>query len=330
MRGLRTEIIRDPGTFEDLEPCWWQLWGRSISATPFQSPAWLIPWWRTFAPGDLTAIAVWSGDELAGLAPLYIERHNGGQRLLPIGISLSDYLDILSAPELEAETEAAIAEAALSLEWSQWILPDLSADAISLSLELPNAEERRSMAHAACPVLLLDGDRTLARSVPARRRRQLRRAERAARRRGAVIVSRGESDPQTFLDRLIRLHGARWTGHGGGVLSDTAVEFHRRALPRLADNGLARCLTIQIDDAVVGAYYGFHHRDRAYAYLGGFDPAYAGESPGAILIGHAITGAASEGALEFDFLRGREGYKYGWGAKDRWTAQKVWTRSASP
>ncbi|TIV26500.1 MAG: GNAT family N-acetyltransferase, partial [Mesorhizobium sp.] len=106
--------------------------------------------------------------------------------------------------------------------------------------------------------------------------------------------------------------------------SDLAVEFHRRALPRLADNGLARCLTIEIGDAVVGAYYGFHHRDRAYAYLGGFDPAYAEESPGAILIGHAIAEAANEGAREFDFLRGREGYKYGWGANDRWTAQKVW------
>ncbi|BCM17894.1 hypothetical protein MJ8_16600 [Mesorhizobium sp. J8] len=328
MSGLRTEIIRDARAFVDLEPHWWQLWRLSISATPFQSPAWLIPWWQTFAPGDLAAIAVWSGDALAGLAPLYVERHDRGQRLLPIGISLSDYLDILCVPELEAKAGAAIADAVLSLEWSQWIQPDLSADALSMWLELPNTEESRAMAHAACPVLLLDGDRTLARSVPARRRRQLRRAERAARRRGAVVVSRNESDPQIFLDELVRLHGARWVGHGGGVLSDMAVEFHRKALPRLADSGLARCLTIQIGDAIVGAYYGFHHRNRAYAYLGGFDPAYADESPGAILIGHAIAGAAHEGAREFDFLRGRESYKYGWGAKDRWTAQKVWTRSA--
>ncbi|TGT74827.1 GNAT family N-acetyltransferase [bacterium M00.F.Ca.ET.159.01.1.1] len=327
MGGLRTEIISDTSAFEDLEPHWWQLWRQSISATPFQSPAWLIPWWQTFAPGDLVAIAVWSADALVGLAPLYVERHDHGRRLLPIGISLSDYLDILCAPELEAKVGAAIADAVLSLRWSQWILPDLAPDALAMSLDLPNVEKHRAMAHVACPVLPLDCDRTLADSVPARRRR---RAERAARRRGAVIVNRSESDLQRFLDRLIRLHGARWAGHGGGVLSDMAVEFHRRALPRLADSGMARCLTIQIGDAVVGAYYGFHHRDRAYAYLGGFDPAYADESPGAILIGHAIAGAVSEGAREFDFLRGRESYKYDWGAKDRWTAQKVWMRSAPP
>jgi CelD/BcsL family acetyltransferase involved in cellulose biosynthesis len=326
MGGLRTEIIRDPGALEDLEPCWWRLWSRSVAATPFQSPAWLIPWWQTFAPGDLAAIAVWSGDDLAGLAPLYLERHVRGPRLLPIGISLSDYLDILCVPDLKAEAGAAIADAALSLEWSQWILPDLPADAVSLSLELPNAEEHLSMAHA-CPVLPLDRGRTLASTVPARRRRQLRRAEKAARRRGAVVVSRCESDPGMFVDKLIGLHGARWADRGGGVLSDLAVGFHRRALPRLAQSGLARCLTIEIGDAAVGAYYGFHHRDRAYAYLGGFDPAFAAESPGAILIGHAISMAEREGGREFDFLRGREAYKYGWGASDRWTAQKLWTRT---
>ncbi|TIM67791.1 MAG: GNAT family N-acetyltransferase, partial [Mesorhizobium sp.] len=93
---------------------------------------------------------------------------------------------------------------------------------------------------------------------------------------------------------------------------------------------LARCWLMEIDGAVVGAYYGFHHHDRAYAYLGGFDPAYASESPGAILIGKAIAEAVQDGAREFDFLRGRESYKYSWGAKDRWTIQRVWTRSASP
>ncbi|RUX44983.1 GNAT family N-acetyltransferase, partial [Mesorhizobium sp. M7A.F.Ca.CA.002.09.1.1] len=65
----------------------------------------------------------------------------------------------------------------------------------------------------------------------------------------------------------------------------------------------------------------------AYAYLGGFDPAYAEESPGAILIGHAIVESIREDAREFDFLRGQEAYKYGWGAADRWTMRRVWTRS---
>jgi CelD/BcsL family acetyltransferase involved in cellulose biosynthesis len=35
------------------------------------------------------------------------------------------------------------------------------------------------------------------------------------------------------------------------------------------------------------------------------------------MIGHAVEQAAAEGLLEFHFLRGREPYKYAWGAVDR-------------
>ncbi|MGX8008951.1 GNAT family N-acetyltransferase [Mesorhizobium sp. ORM8.1] len=330
MNDPRTEIIRDRDAFERIESSWWRLWSQSASATPFQSPAWLLPWWRAFAPGDLAAIAMWSGDDLIGLAPLYIERHALGARLLPIGISLSDYLDILCAPGGEQHVGPAIAKAALSLDWSQWILPDLPVEAIALPLAMAGTHEERHAGHAVCPVLTLDGDETLSGSVPARRRRQLRRAHRAAQQRGRVVIAPAQSDPELFLDELVRLHGARWAGQGDGVLADpTVVGFHRDALPRLTANGLARCWTMKIGDAVVGAYYGFHHRGRAYAYLGGFDPAYTEESPGAILIGNAIIGATREGAREFDFLRGRESYKYAWGALDRWTMQKIWTRQTS-
>ncbi|PBB84669.1 MULTISPECIES: GNAT family N-acetyltransferase [unclassified Mesorhizobium] len=329
MSGLCAEIIREQDALEGLEAPWWRLWSQCISATPFQSPAWLLPWWQAFMPGDLAVVAVWSGTDLVGLAPLYLERHASGSRLLPIGISLSDYLDILCMPGQAAAVNAAIAGAVLRLEWSSWILPDLPPEAACSSLALPDAVESLSASHAACPVLPLTCDETLASLVPARRRRQLRRAWRAAQRRGSVIIRRCETDPETFLDHLIRLHGSRWAGQGGGVLADPcAVKFHRTALPRLAANGLARCWLMEIGEAVVGAYYGFHHRGRAYAYLGGFDPGYAEESPGAILIGEAIAEAVHEGAREFDFLRGRESYKYGWGAVDRWTQQRVWTRSA--
>ncbi|WP_181176505.1 GNAT family N-acetyltransferase [Mesorhizobium sp. B2-3-5] len=328
MSGLCAEIIHDEGALEALGPRWRRLWLQSPAATPFQSPAWLLPWWRTFAPGELTAIAIWNGHDLVGLAPLYLEAHVSGPRLLPIGISLSDYLDILCAPERQSAVNAAIAEAVLSLEWSQWILPDLATEAAALALTLPAVRENCDSCHAACPVLSLAGDPSLTDCVPARRRRQLRRAHQAARRRDRVDIRRAEADPETFLGQLIRLHVARWYGQGGGVLADAATrEFHRNALPRLAAEGLARCWLIEIGDSVVGAYYGFHHSRRAYAYLGGFDPAYAGESPGAILIGHAIGEAFREGAREFDFLRGQESYKYGWGALDRWTRQRVWTRS---
>jgi CelD/BcsL family acetyltransferase involved in cellulose biosynthesis len=52
-------------------------------------------------------------------------------------------------------------------------------------------------------------------------------------------------------------------------------------------------------------------------YLGGFEPAYARASVGALVVAHALAEAQRHGAREFDFLRGREPYKYAWGAQDR-------------
>jgi CelD/BcsL family acetyltransferase involved in cellulose biosynthesis len=98
MRDMSGRIIRDSAELEALTPRWWDLWRRCLAATPFQSPAWLLPWWRTFAPGDLVAMAVERGEALVGLAPFYREDSTYGRRLLPLGISVSDYHDILLDP----------------------------------------------------------------------------------------------------------------------------------------------------------------------------------------------------------------------------------------
>jgi CelD/BcsL family acetyltransferase involved in cellulose biosynthesis len=136
------------------------------------------------------------------------------------------------------------------------------------------------------------------------------------------MVARPHSN-NCFLDELSRLHAARWMSRGhSGVLSATAVRnFHAMALPALSRAGVLRLFWLLIDERPVGAYYGLHWRGRAYAYLAGFDPDYGHESPGTVLIGHAIEEAAREGATEFHFLRGREAYKYEWGAQDRWNSR---------
>jgi CelD/BcsL family acetyltransferase involved in cellulose biosynthesis len=100
-------------------------------------------------------------------------------------------------------------------------------------------------------------------------------------------------------------------------------------LPGLIRSGLARLYRLRIGGRVVGAFQGLSARGRTYAYLGGFDPDYAHESPGAILIGHAIGAAIREGGHEFHFLRGREPYKYDWGAADRWNRRRSFRRAAA-
>src|SRR3954449_11722497 len=106
MTAPATGVVREIAALEQLAPEWEALWRRTPSATPFQSPAWLIPWWHAFAPGALFVITVRQAGRLIGLAPFYIEHGDLGRRVLPIGISISDYLDVLLDPECAPEAAA--------------------------------------------------------------------------------------------------------------------------------------------------------------------------------------------------------------------------------
>jgi len=85
----------------------------------------------------------------------------------------------------------------------------------------------------------------------------------------------------------------------------------------LLSYGALRMYALRVRDQFIAAFYGFRQGDRTYYYLSGFDPDFRQYSPGALLVAHAITEAIRERAKEFDFLRGREDYKYRWGAVDQ-------------
>jgi CelD/BcsL family acetyltransferase involved in cellulose biosynthesis len=156
-------------------------------------------------------------------------------------------------------------------------------------------------------------------------------ARNRATRRGEVRIDKAaEADAGAFLEVLSLLHGARWQSRGeAGVLADDRVrQFQRAALPRLLSAGVARCYVLRIADAAAAVHYGFLHRERAYVYLTGFDPDFAFESPGVLLLAHAVEQAFREGARAFHFLRGPEAYKYRWGASDRWNRRRSFRRLA--
>lgn len=324
---IEAELIRSDDALLRLLPEWWGLWQRAERATPFQSPGWLVPWWKSFHPGDVFSVALRRHGELIALAPLYLETGRHGRRLLPIGISVSDSLDVLVDPAWR-EAVKPLLLGALSDHRGSWDsihLEDLPDSAEALALDLPDASAASTSRQSPHPVLVLEG----------REPRTLRRVEKAwrrARRHGGVrVVDATPDEVPGFTDELFRLHAAAWQARGepGVLVGDAIRSFHRAAIPSLHAAGVARLSTLEIAGRTAAALYGFVHRGRASAYLSGYDPAFAFESPGALLLDAFIRQAAREGVREFDFLRGREGYKYDWGATDRWTVRRVITQVAS-
>jgi len=313
-------------------PClareWDRLWRSALQATPFQAPGWLLSWWEVFAPGTLSIITVRRQGALIGLAPLYLEAGAGPARLLPLGIPITDYSDILVQQALKWEAVKALSDhLARSTNWQSLHWPDLPEDAGASALAFPSSYRQTAGPSDVCPYVSLP--RTLAElatTLPPRKSRSLRMAAHRAERRGKVTLhSLPDRSAEDMLADLFILHRLCWQIRGErGVLDNERVQrFHMRAAPKLAAAGVLKLYSLQIGDETAAVYYGFLRGEHAYGYLTGFNPAFSYESPGTLVVAHAIREAVREGAREFHFLRGGEAYKYGWGAQDRWNASRT-------
>ena len=266
-----------------------------------------------------------------GVLPLYELREPGICKLLPIGIGVSDYIDALADPAMaESGGGDARGDCRIFRTGTSAICRTCRKAACCTARSGPAglAEERRES--GPCPVLALpESADALDAIVPRKTLRDVRQAASRAEAAGGVRIETADVETlPSMLDDLFRLHEARWRSRGEpGVLADPAVRgFHRDAAPALAAEGMLRLYRMRIGEAVAAVYYGFAWRDRAYAYIGGFDPDMPRLSPGAQIMRHAIGEAIAERCAEFDFLRGGESYKYAWGAVDRWNAARTWRR----
>ena len=105
---ITPSLIRDKASLAAIEPEWRLLWERCPEATPFQHPAWLLPWCRAFAPRVLSAIALRRGGRLIGLLPSFVRSASDEAPRALLGEGISDYLDALLDPAHLEEALAAL------------------------------------------------------------------------------------------------------------------------------------------------------------------------------------------------------------------------------
>ena len=305
-------IVNDEAALSALEPEWRELWERDPTATPFQSPAWLVPWVRTFAGPDWLVAAMRRRGRLMAVLPLFCVDDVHGRRLMSMGAGISDYGDGVFDPEVGCE-EASMLIMALN-DWPAIELLQIPRESPLLTAAAPRGWSDYQCPAEPCPVIPLPA--VLSSGMRQNLRYYRGRVERNEIKH-ALLSSRDGALPA--LECLFALHGARWESRGSpGVLSNEKVRcFHRQAVPALADAGLLRMHVLHRRGTPIAVGYMLTAKARAYDYITGSDPDLAALGLGTVLIGCAIQAAAEEGVREFDFLRGREDYKYRWGARDR-------------
>lgn len=318
---ITTETVQGIDALVDLAPAWRRLWDLCPTASAFQRPEWLLAYARVFcAPGrgaEPWAIVATRAGEIVGIAPLCTR----GRTTTLLGDGISDYLDVIVDRSCASSATASLVSA-LALHCEQGVdvvLDALRASSPLLAAPVPAGCADEVLSRDACPYVQLPAGID---PVPPAMREKVRYYRRRAERLGGVEVSDATGDAaRGALETLFALHGARWAARGErGVLSDADVRaFLRDAVPALGATGAARVGELRIGARTAASMLLLRDAWADAYFIGGFDPELASVSPGTLLLASEIERARHDGRGELDLLRGREAYKYRFGARDRFT-----------
>lgn len=331
--ALRVEVVQDAIGLHALRVEWQQLWERGAE-NPFLTWDWLQAAWTRVTPQrrPLVLVARTGGGELVGVLPLSIERQAGLARVarflgdLTVG---SDYLDALVAPELAEPVRRALWSETLRLAGDAFdvlelheLLQGSDTERLVRDFAATRALELEALPGYRCPHIAV-------RQSFAEYLKGVSRADNLKRKRKQLEKLPGfaidvASEPEQVLPALetfFELHRKRWAGDGGsqGITGERVEHFHREVVRRFARKGQVRLYTLRVEGRAIASVYMLGRGSTRYFYQSGYDPAFAKQSPGLVLLARTIEDAFAEGAREYDFLHGSEPYKFEWANGERAT-----------
>jgi CelD/BcsL family acetyltransferase involved in cellulose biosynthesis len=319
-QSIDCELVSCSLRLEELEEDWRELWSSLPETTPFQSPDWLLPWWKHYGEGQLFSFAFWDGARLVGLAPLQIFRSAADptRRLFLLGTGNSDYLDVVFHPEWRSACCNALMTEIYKRSdcWDVCSFQRLRPRSPLLD-EIAGPSGWHVEQAEQVPCVAIDLHDVGHGSV------MLRRSQSYARKLQRIHLYSFEEASAATLDEfsaaLERLHQQRWREEGcrGALSTVRDRSFHRQVAQRFLKSGMLMFYGIRMAGTLIAVIYGYRVRDRVYSYLSGFDLEYARKSVGAITMGYAVQRAMESKCQAFDFLQGTETYKYTWGARDQ-------------
>src|ERR1044072_6093332 len=118
-------LITTPAELAALAPEWLALCRRPPGTTPFQTPMWILPWWKHFGSDELAVIAT-----SEAMAPMTIVRDGDESLGMFLGTGNTDYLDVVG-------DAAAIIDDLAALDCQLWDLQQLRPSSTMLTAAPP-------------------------------------------------------------------------------------------------------------------------------------------------------------------------------------------------
>lgn len=321
--GCHCDLIRTTSELVEFQSSWNALWNEDGNATPFQSPAWLLPWWRQFGQPGLAAVVLSRHTWPIAFLPFYAhhEPQQEEGRLLLLGVGTTDYLDGVFSPDCKVEHVKYALECVLNTDgWNSMMAVQLRKS--SKLFKAIRREDRRAVesfrSESCLRIRAVHLDH-----FPQKMRQNVRYYRNRAARTGKLELELAdEQNWKAAFEILVHLHTERWQSVGRpGLLADPKVlAFHHEAIPLLLKQGMLRLHLLRLDGEPIAAAYSLTdprgRRARIqYLYLITHSFEHAELHPGTLLLAAMIEQAAEEGVAWIDLLRGEESYKKLWHAE---------------
>lgn len=332
---MQVTCVRDVEGFAALRAQWQLLLNRSQPNHVFMTWEWLFTWWEHFGQGqELFILVVEDEGEVVGILPLMLCIQEGGymnkeRRLHFIGYRLrrwNDWMDIIAIRKEEVIQAALEYLLERQYMWDFLDLWDIPEDSDTIGIlsdlarQLGFPVQKKSI--STCPYLPTTSDwQSYYGSFRSMRttgdpERQVRRLSA----RGELKMHWAEdSDLMVNLEALFDLHQRRQPmRHKSSRFSQEVYRKFYCALVHVFPRNWLDCSALTLNGEVIAAHFGFRYNHKFYWCTPAFDPDYAAFSPGKVFLKAIIeTCFADDEILEFDFLVGKEPYKYEWTTLER-------------
>jgi CelD/BcsL family acetyltransferase involved in cellulose biosynthesis len=321
---MKIERIRDPKRFQEIQDVWDKFLHSSDQDYPFLTHEWISSWWECFSGDDSLVILLLKDEKEnpVGIAPLMVKKNS--LRFIA-SEEVSDYCDFVvekgkseeffknvlnhiktTHPDIEKIDLMNIKSTSPTLDIlpliaSEWGYSCSSKEAeVAPILELPSSYENYL--------------ENLSKKKRHELRRKLRRMESLEGIRVEKITD-AKNLPK-YIDKFIALHIQGSPSKAKFWENPKMTAFFHEMAHRFSLRKWIELNVLFYEDRMLAALLNFSYADRIFFYNVAFDKDFARYSPGIYLFNHSIQEAISKGNKCADFLRGREKYKYYFGAED--------------
>lgn len=321
---MKVERITDYERFVDTKKDWNALLSRSGLNNPFLSHQWFDAWWRCFGRDSELAILFFCDESgtPGGIAPLMRSEEVLG---FIASHEVTDYCDFISCEDKREEFYDSLFNFFQRNDTACSCLEFINVSAFSPTLPLlRRLAAKHDMVYEqheseVAPLLILPGSyEEFTQSLGRKNRHELRRKIRKLETLGSIRVEEITKTEKlrSAIDEFVSLHKKSspakqefWQKKG---MSDFFIEL----AGLFSSENWVQLNMLYAGDRLIGALLNLSYGETLYFYNIAYDREYSSYSPGFFLFDHSIRQAIAGKKRMADFLRGREKYKYFFGAED--------------